>query len=164
MVILKLFLNLRVFEFCRFRIVHHSSEEHDYPADELNTHSAQSKGWISAKFCSYPQELGFEMLLSSGASSSSGTNDIATISKIEFLSHQSRIASKIEVFVGVGNDYSSAEFRRLGYLSLDKNEKSNYQARELKSVYVENMPCQYVKFLVHKNFVNKLNHFNQVTK
>jgi len=33
-------------------------------------------------------------------------------------------------------DINHNDFRRLGYLSLDTNTRSNFEAREFKSVYV----------------------------
>lgn len=85
------------------------------------------------------------------------------ISQVQILSHQSKIATQIELFVGHGDSYESAHFRRLGYLSLNSNERSKYQARELKSVYV-NAPGQYLRMLVHKCYINEVNLFNQVRK
>lgn len=63
--------------------------------------------------------------------------------------------------MGHGDTYESAQFRRLGYLSLNSNERSKYQARELKSVYV-NAPGQYMRMVVHKCYINEINLFNQV--
>jgi len=34
---------------------------------------------------------------------------------------------------------SEISYKRLGYLSLDPNERSGFQARELKSVYVDSL-------------------------
>lgn len=81
--------------------------------------------------------------------------------QVQILSHQSKIATQIELFVGHGDSYETAQFRRLGYLSLNSNERSKYQARELKSVYV-NAPGQYLRMLVHKCYINEVNLFNQV--
>ena len=85
----------------------------------------------------------------------------AHITQIQILSHQSKISTKVEVFVGQGASYNSAQFKRLGYLSLDSNESSSYKARELKTVFVD-YEGEYVRLLVHRNFVNKYNHYNQV--
>lgn len=52
-------------------------------------------------------------------------------------------------------------YKKLGYLSLDSNEKSSYQARELKSVYID-APCLYLKLVLNKCHLNKYNLFNQV--
>jgi centrosomal protein CEP104 len=51
--------------------------------------------------------------------------------------------------------------RRLGYLSFDSNERSNHQARELKSVHVT-VDAQLVRLVIHRCHVNKLNIYNQV--
>ena len=77
------------------------------------------------------------------------------------MSHQSKIATKIEVFIGNGEDYQTSNFTRLGYLSLDSNERSSYQARELKTVYLDNYG-KFIRLLIHRCFVNKYNHYNQV--
>lgn len=53
------------------------------------------------------------------------------------------------------------KYKKLGYLSLDSNERTNFQARELKSVYID-APCLFLKLLMHKNHQNKYNLFNQV--
>ena len=52
---------------------------------------------------------------------------------------------------------------RPGYLSLDSNERSKYQARELKSVYLD-CTGRYLKFLVHRCYINRHNLFNQVRR
>lgn len=135
---------------CRFRVVHSSSEDNGYPSSELNAHNPSTRGWQSVKFCQFPQELGFQ--LSKGPSQ---------LSQVQILSHQSKIATKVEIFLGSGKDYHSATFKRLGYLSLDSNERSSYQARELKTVYID-QTGEFIKLLIHKNYVNKQNMFSQV--
>jgi hypothetical protein len=75
-----------------------------------------------------------------------------------------QIATKIEVYValpGPGQDLAATPFKRLGYLSFDSNERSNHQARELKSVHV-NVPALYLRLVVLRCHVNKLNIYNQV--
>ena len=52
-------------------------------------------------------------------------------------------------------------FTRVGHFSLDDNVKTNYKARELKTVYVE-CTCQYLKIVFSKNHPNNMNIFNQV--
>ena len=90
------------------------------------------------------------------------------LKQIQFLSHQSKIASKIDIYVyqedhGVKKQQDEIKYKKLGYLSLDSNERSGYQARELKSVYLDNV-CTYMKLALHKCHVNKYNLFNQVGK
>jgi len=133
----------------KFTVIYCKGEEPDYPACELNQHSPTTKGWQSPQFCEYPQELGFALAAPSH------------ITQVQILSHQSKISTKIELFVGEGPSYEDATFRRLGYLSLNSNERSGYQARELKSVYVDTQ-ANFVRLVVHKCFVNQHNLFNQV--
>ena len=57
---------------------------------------------------------------------------------------------------------STPAYKRLGYISFDSNEKSNYQARELKSVHV-NVHASVLRMVIHKGHVNKLNIYNQAS-
>ena len=127
-----------------------SGEDPDYPVTELNFHSPQTRGWQSPRFCEYPQEIGLQF-----------TDGGVGISQVQLLSHQSKIASRIELFMGHGPDYFSCQFTRLGYLSLDSNERSAFKARELKSVYLK-AKGGFMKLLLHKCHVNSLNLQNQV--
>lgn len=58
-------------------------------------------------------------------------------------------------------DPNNCMFKRLGYLSFDSNERSNHQARELKSVHV-NVHAFLLRLVIHRCHVNKLNIYNQV--
>ncbi|GAQ85746.1 Galactose-binding domain-like [Klebsormidium nitens] len=137
----------------RFTVESASGEDPDYPAKELNFHSPHTKGWQSPRFCKFPQELILQL------------DKPAQVHQIQLLSHEFKISCKIEVFVGLPPpgilDPSQCPLKRLGYLSLDPNERSNHQARELKSVHVDT-PAQVIKFLLHKCHPNKLNIYNQV--
>lgn len=53
------------------------------------------------------------------------------------------------------------QFKRLGYLSLDSNDRSGFQARELKSVYVDSLAI-ILKLIFHKCHLNNFNVFNQI--
>lgn len=71
-------------------------------------------------------------------------------------------------FIPTGNQAMNSQiplndvkFNRLGYLSLESNEKSGFQARELKSVYVDAFSLL-LKIVLHKCHVNKYNLYNQV--
>lgn len=135
------------------RVVQWTSEENGHSARELSLATTDNKGWISSRHPSYPQELGFELLSRSGDS---------ILTQIQLLSHQSKISTKIEVYAGLGSSYETASFKRLGFLTLDSNERSAYQARELKTVFVDQIPANFVKFKLHKNHTNDHNLYNQV--
>jgi len=47
------------------------------------------------------------------------------------------------------------------YVALSANDKTGFRARELKSIHVDAVGC-FVKFVIHKNHINKHNAFNQV--
>lgn len=104
---------------------------------------------------------------------------------MQLLSHQYLIASKIEFYIGDCADseikFENAKYTRLGYnidlekkklfnqlnfyfnryVELQSNERTDFKARELKSVHVD-AEGTFLKFVVHKNFVNRLNLYNQV--
>lgn len=94
------------------------------------------------------------------------------LKQVQFLIHQSKIPTQIELYsytpdfaagagalISMSNPHLS--FKRLGHFSLDDNVRTNYQARELKTVYLEEH-CQYLKLVLHKNHLNQFNIFNQV--
>jgi centrosomal protein CEP104 len=138
-----------------FRVIKCSSYDDGYDHTQLETTrpTRHTKGWQSARFCEFPQTLVLDF------------RKTASIRKIQILSHQSKIASQIEIYCGVSKDHSgsmrSAEWTRLGYMSLDSNERSNYKARELKSVYVH-ARGRWLKLVLKKAHVNTINLFNQV--
>ena len=90
---------------------------------------------------------------------------------VQLLSHQFKIASQVELFIGTlphgveppANGTEGASFVRLGHFSLDSNERSKYQARELKTVYVpQATEGHYLRLVLHKCHVNEHNlHKNQ---
>ena len=83
---------------------------------------------------------------------------IVRIKAIQFLSHQYNIASKIEIFI---RPPGSEKLKKIGYLSLDSNERSNYQARELKTVYPDYQTSQ-VQFNLLRSHTNSHNIYAQV--
>jgi len=137
----------------RFRIVECSSEDSQHPASELLAASSQSNGWCSQRFCAFPQHITFQFL------------SPVQLKQLQFLSHESRIPSKIEIHVampeaGLNSPLSTVKFKKLGHLTLDPNERSGFKLRELKTVYVE-VHCLYIRLVFHKCHLNKHNFFNQ---
>ena len=58
-----------------------------------------------------------------------------------------KISTKIELMIF--NQGQTKKFKKIGFLALDSNERSNFQARELKSVYIDNN-CQKLKIVLNK--------------
>lgn len=137
----------------RFSVAHATGEDPDYPARELHFHTPQTRGWQCARFSKFPQELILRL------------DHPARIHQIQLLSHEYKIATKIELYTGLlppgETSMDRAIMRRLGHLSFDPNTASGHQARELKSVHV-NVDAAILRVVVHKCHVNKLNIYNQV--
>lgn len=136
----------------KYKIIKCTSEDPDFPVAELLSHSQHTRGWQTARYCEFPQEVWLKF------------ENPVHLRQVQFLSHQSKIATKIELFTGnspPGAQLDATQFKRLGYLSLDNNERSQFQARELKSVYVD-VPARFVRILFHKCHANRYNVVNQV--
>lgn len=138
-----------------FNVVFVSGEDEIHPSSELNTErqGPLNQGWCSQKFCLFPNDLIIQF------------ERKCVLKKVQLLSHQFLIASKIEFYIGDcgENDlnYETAKYTRLGYVELSPNERTDFRARELKSVHVD-AEGTFLKFVLHKNFVNRQNLYNQV--
>ena len=154
---------------CRFEVVYSSSEDAGHEAAELNNHTPKSTGWSSLKFCEYPQELG--LMLINDDDDQFDVQDMnykprkvrRYLTQVQLLVHEWKIASRVEVYVGVGENYQEADFERLGFMNLDGNERSNYSARELKTVYIDERQAEYIRLIVHRPHRNAKNLFHQVS-
>ncbi|KAL3861939.1 hypothetical protein ACJMK2_007949 [Sinanodonta woodiana] len=137
-----------------YRVVHASGQDDAHRVSELNYHSPLTKGWQSSRYCLYPQDIVIQL------------DNRSRLRKVQVLSHQFLIATKVEFFVGDVPDgvtvtLDNARYTRLGYVSLSDNEKTGFKARELKSVQVDAVGV-FLKLNIHKNHINKFNLYNQV--
>ncbi|XP_040443217.1 centrosomal protein of 104 kDa isoform X1 [Falco naumanni] len=137
-----------------FVVVSSTGEEDGFSAKELMVHAPTVNGWRSPRLCQYPQEIILQLV------------ERCRIRKLQLLAHQYMISSKIEFYISESlpeyfAPYQSERFHRLGYVPLSDNEKTNFKARELKSVYMDAVG-QYLKLIFHKNYVNKYNVYGQV--
>ncbi|KAL4436783.1 hypothetical protein ABPG75_003922 [Micractinium tetrahymenae] len=149
-----------------------SGEDPDFPASELLFHSHDSKGWCTPRFSQYPQDLTLRL------------EAPARLAQIQLLSHEFKIAAKVELLVGTFDgatgaaaglaapgaplppasaDPAKAAWRRLGFLSFDTNEKSSYSARELKSVALNGTPAHLLRLVFHRCHANAANIYGQVS-
>ncbi|GMH49155.1 hypothetical protein TrVE_jg11121 [Triparma verrucosa] len=121
------------------------------PADDVTLTSP----WVSDLRCEFPMEIGLE--LASGA----------LVSSIRLTAHESLTPEKIELFVGVAgeeveeedeasqvklNPYSTALWKRLGFVSFQTGAKfeTETRRRETKTVENVNLRCKYLKLIVHE--------------
>ncbi|KFQ17068.1 Centrosomal protein of 104 kDa [Merops nubicus] len=137
-----------------FVVVSSSGHEDGFSAHELMVHAPTVSGWRSPRLCQYPQEIVLQLV------------ERCRIRKLQLLAHQYMISSKIEFYISESlpeyfAPYQSERFHRLGYVPLSDNQKTDFKARELKSVYVDAVG-QYLKLIFHKNYVNKYNIYGQV--
>lgn len=79
--------------------------------------------------------------------------------QIAVLSHQSKIATKIEFEIKGGE---SDDWKKLGRISLDSNANTNFQARELKQANINDIEARFIRLILRANHVNNQNIFNQV--
>ncbi|XP_074970075.1 centrosomal protein of 104 kDa isoform X2 [Phalacrocorax aristotelis] len=139
-----------------FIVVSSSGHEDGFSAKELMVHAPTVNGWRSPRHCQYPQEIVLQLV------------ERCRIRKLQLLAHQYMISSKIEFYISESlpeyfAPYQSERFRRLGYVPLSDNEKTDFKARELKSVYMDAVG-QYLKLIFHKNYVNKYNLYGQPSR
>ena len=89
-----------------------------------------------------------------------------SVQQVQLLSHQIKIASRVELFMGrlppgtaaPRTGVTGIAFSRLGHFSLDSNERSSFSARELKTVYVpQASEGTFLRLVLHKCHVNEHN-------
>uniref|UniRef100_K3WU05 Centrosomal protein CEP104 N-terminal domain-containing protein n=1 Tax=Globisporangium ultimum (strain ATCC 200006 / CBS 805.95 / DAOM BR144) TaxID=431595 RepID=K3WU05_GLOUD len=88
--------------------------------------------------------------------------------RLYLLSHHAKIASRIEIFT---SSYAyrrlewetHARFQRLGFVSFQSNEQSNFTARELKIIaFPTQEKVTMIRLVLHSCHANPQNMFEQV--
>ncbi|CAO3623139.1 unnamed protein product [Mucor fragilis] len=141
-----------------FEIAHCSSFDQDYKPESLaepfqgDIQRISHRGWQTQKHPEYPQDL--ILKLNSG---------LCRIHKVEILSHHYKIASQIELYVGITKEQEQdamyVQFTRLGFVNLDNNDR--FQDRELKSIKIQ-ADCEYIRLVMKGCHGNRLNIHKQV--
>ena len=98
--------------------------------------------------CAYPQHLTLQLSLP------------ARLQQVQLLSHEYKIAGKIEIQI---LSSSTQDFSRLGYLSFDSNERTQFSARELKSVSLPDVETAAIRLIIHRCHTNHLNVHSQAS-
>jgi centrosomal protein CEP104 len=129
-----------------YSVVSCTSNDPKYPITLIQSASIRSPGWQSAPSPRYP----IEFVLDLGA-----TADLETI---EFVSHQYKIASRVELYVaGPGQRYQA-----LGSFRFSDNSRTNYSARELKSATIQGVRANFIRVSIPGCHPNGNNLQNQV--
>ena len=142
-----------------------TSQDPSFPLNNL-LNKENKIGWISNRFCTYPQEINIEF------------HSFVNIRQINILINETKIPTVIE-FVNciymprknkINNDGGLSskrniryeyQYRNIGYIKLSSNVESNYKARELRKIYV-NLLTRKIKLIVHRNYYSSVNTFCQV--
>jgi len=137
-----------------------SSEEQGYEASKLEAFDEEGEGWqskVDDKSDSHTLVLKVQH-----------HDEELVVNALEILAHENRIARKIEISLGCGGEddvevktFEECSIVQLGYITLDSNEGSDYQARELKSVPLDR-PADFIQLVLRGCYQNPHNTDNQV--
>ncbi|CAL1283333.1 unnamed protein product [Larinioides sclopetarius] len=137
-----------------FSVIKVTGEDDNFPAAELNNQRPVAKGWMSPKFCSYPQVIVIRL------------ETRARLCKFQILSHPFSISSKLELHVGdvkkgLPEVLQNVSWEKQGEISFSENYITDYKARELRSARLD-IIAKFAKLIMYQNYINKLNLCNQV--
>ena len=141
-----------------YSVIGSSSEDDEHPLYSLISQD-KNDGWCSSPFCKYPQEILIQL------------NNPSKLSQMNITLHEYKIPSKIDFYYYYPNqknkeeekfDYNNIPFIKIGYIIPNTNEKSNFKLREFKKIKI-NQNTLYIKLILHKNFINLENRYNQVS-
>ena len=83
-------------------------------------------GWASDKYCTYPQTLIFEISETS-----------ALLKELRIVSHEYLIGKRMEIYVAIGDDFRTCDFRRIGHIYFSSNRQTGFTAREKKVINLD---------------------------
>ena len=149
-----------------YNIINFTSQDQLHPINFLLLKDKKNQsGWISNRFCTYPQEILIKF------------PQIVNLRQINILINENKIPKMIE-FINciplnrknkyiINNNKNLKEvaseflFQNIGFIKLSSNIESSYKARELRKIYI-NINTEYLKLKIHRNYLNNLNMFCQV--
>lgn len=136
----------------KYAVEDFTSQDELFPANNLSIFPLE-KGWNSAPFADFPQSLTFFF------------EGEVEVKKLQILSHEYKISTKVDIYVGFLNDQSdisskNCTFRKIGFFGFKSNEATNYLGNELRSFSFE-FACNCVKLVFLNNHINPKNYFNQ---
>ena len=129
-----------------YRVISCSSEDPQHPISAIQSSSIRSTGYQSAANPKYP----IEFILDLGS--------VAEIDTIQFVSHQYKIASRLDLYVALEDQ----KFRALGSFQFSDNSFTDFKARELKSATLNGIRAQYIKISIPGCHANGSNVSNQI--
>ena len=150
-----------------YNFISFSSQDPSHPIKSIkkNLGSPINEGWLSNRYCAYPQEIMIKF-----------PNQV-NIRQLNILVNESKIPKKIELIncipIGKRNKLlingdkniklipSEFMFENIGFINLSSNAENKYKLRELRKIYI-NINSEYLKLKIYQNHKNDLNMFCQV--
>jgi hypothetical protein len=148
-----------------YDILYCTSEDPQHPVSQLaggtvdaNGSDASLTGWQSARNGKIPQTLVLRF------------RGNVWLQQLRILSHESKIATKVEVRVAKltdDDDWSSppsfrnVRFVKLGSVDFNSNEQSNYKSKERKTVHLKT-EAYFLKLLFDRPYINAFNTGQQI--
>ncbi len=150
-----------------YTVAHCGSEDDLHLASELLQPGPGCKGWRSAQYCIFPQEL----VLQLGARSE--------VTRLQVMAHNCMIPSSMEVLVGdlaskpaAGGgdepvDLRKALFASMGTVEWADNRETNFSGRQMQVIDLEGGGGSnrglFLKLVLRRNHINRENEYNQVS-
>ena len=143
-----------------FSIIGATSEDPEHPLYSIIS-DEKKEGWCSAPFCKYPQEIIIQL------------NKPSKLFQINLTLHETKIPTKIDFYYFYPDEKKDKEkkenfnlnnipFLKLGFITPNSNQKTNFKAREFQKIKI-NQNAFFIKFVLHKNYLNLENKYNQVS-
>ena len=122
-----------------------TSEEEGYRGSQLMETGPQAKGWLTAKYCIYPQSVVVAL------------DHRTALDKLQILGQPWAVTTSLEIWIGdvpKGSDVdvSKAYFMKVGEFPMESNEDNDFTARQLQSVEVRASINRILYLLVILNF------------
>ena len=143
-------LKILKFQKLQYRIINFSSEDPQYPLS--NIIEQNGRGWLSNRFCFYPQEILIQFSIP------------VNIKQINIIINEKKIPNSIEFYNSNLNDNNNnipLNFNYIGFIKLSPNINSNYRARESRKIFMD-INTRFIKIKLNRNYANKYNIFCQV--
>lgn len=143
-----------------FDVVECSSEEEGFDCSALQHYCEDGDGWLSERHCAFPQLLVLRI---------HHLDEAHVIDKLDILCHEFNIPETIEISVGCGSvgGHIPIKFedcgtiQKLGYVTMDSNDRSHHQDREMKTVPI-GKPADFIKLVMQQSYQNEYNLYGQV--
>ena len=137
------------------KLIESTTEDPDHPLREL-LRGLKGSGWFSSRFSQFPQEIYIQFA------------QPVNIRQINMVIHEKNIPAQIKFYTFCPNskdeliqNYHKVNYKYVGFIKMDTNERSNFRARESRKVYI-NTNALFFKIQLERNYVNRFNIFNQV--